>query len=303
LWIVIVAPKKHRENTVTNQHKFDPDTSTCVDCGQTVLGMTRVMDMNCPGRPVKKDVNTLALIADMKATEFRPLDNSSKPVGLMPDWMIERDVKIVPFEKGIDRPGVISYGVTSYGYDIRAAYKWRIFTNTYGAVIDPKNFDTKAFVEIEVPEHRENYHQYKSGKGGQPVCTYCDEKPSQSTSDTCPKHPNNWREPILIPPNSFALTESLEYLEIPRDVLVIVVGKSTLARCGLIVNVTPLEPEWRGHVTMEVSNTSTLPVKVYPGEGLAQFLFFRAAAPCERSYVDKKGRYQDQKGITLPKVS
>lgn len=295
---------------MTSQHKFDPDTSACVDCGQTMAGMTRVMDMNCPGPPKSYTLKEVVPpVFPKHITEDKSPESPFKHAGLMPDWMIERDVKIVPFKKGIDRPGVISFGLTSYGYDIRAAYKWRIFTNTFGAVIDPKNFDTKAFVEIEVPEHALQRHQFARSNPFNPSenylrCQLCNELYDLNTyNNECPKHPNNWREPVLIPPNSFALTESLEYLEIPRDVLVIVVGKSTLARCGLIVNVTPLEPEWRGHVTMEVSNTSTLPVKVYPGEGLAQFLFFRAAAPCERSYADKKGRYQDQKGITLPKVS
>jgi dCTP deaminase len=180
--------------------------------------------------------------------------------GLLPDWMIERDVKIVPFAPNQSRPGVISYGVTSYGYDVRLDRKFKVFTNVWGAVVDPKNFDPRSFVEVE--------------------------------DDFC-----------LIPPNSFVLAETVEYIEIPRDVLVICVGKSTLARCGLIVNVTPLEPEWRGRVTLEISNTTPLPAKLYANEGVAQLLFFRAAAECRTSYADKKGKYQDQPGLTLPIVA
>jgi dCTP deaminase len=180
--------------------------------------------------------------------------------GLLPDWMIERDVKIVPFAPMQSRPGVISYGVTSYGYDVRLDRKFKVFTNVWGAVVDPKNFDPRSFVEVD--------------------------------GDYC-----------LIPPNSFVLAETVEYIEIPRDVLVVCVGKSTIARCGLIVNVTPLEPEWRGRVTLEISNTTPLPAKLYAGEGIAQLLFFRAAAPCKTSYADKKGKYQDQPGLTLPLVT
>jgi len=180
-------------------------------------------------------------------------------MGVLPDWMIERDVKIVPFEPALARPGVISYGVTSYGYDVRVDRHFKVFTNVWGRTVDPKNFDPKSFVDIE--------------------------------ADHC-----------IIPPNSFALAETVEYLEIPRDVLGVCVGKSTYARCGIIVNVTPLEPEWRGRVTIEISNTTPLPAKVYAGEGIAQFLFLKAEAVCKVSYADKKGKYQDQKGLTLPFV-
>ncbi|MEZ6143662.1 MAG: dCTP deaminase [Zavarzinella sp.] len=173
--------------------------------------------------------------------------------------MIERDVKIVPFEPQKSRPGVISYGVTSYGYDVRLDQRFKIFTNVFGAVVDPKSFDPRSFVEHE-GEH------------------------------------------CLIPPNSFVLAETVEYIEIPRDVLVVCVGKSTYARCGLIVNVTPLEPEWRGKVTLEISNTTPLPARIYAGEGIAQMLFFRAADVCKTSYADKRGKYQDQPGLTLPFV-
>src|SRR3989442_4254922 len=180
-------------------------------------------------------------------------------MGVLPDWQIERDITITPLATQQKRPGVISYGVTSYGYDVRLGRKFKVFTNARCAIVDPKNFDTQSFIDIEAD--------------------YC-----------------------LIPPNSFALAETVEYLEIPRDVIAICVGKSTYARIGIIVNVTPLEPEWRGKVTIEISNTTPLPAKVYAGEGIAQVLFLRAEAPCRTSYADKKGKYQDQSGLTLPFV-
>jgi len=260
--------------------------------------------------PVKNDRDAFADLSDADTNGAADW----KPVGLLPDWMIERDVKIVPFSPQQHRPGVLSYGVSSYGYDVRASYEWKVFSNMNGAVIDPKNFDPKAFWEVKRREPSRE-HSWK-GRQNFESCEFCGvykDNPYANSEETNKGH-GVWPqvcynkqvelcEPVLIPPNSFALTESLEYLEIPRDVLVVVVGKSTLARCGLIVNVTPLEPEWRGRVTMEISNTTTMPARVYPGEGIAQFLFFRAAAPCQTSYADKKGKYQDQTGgVTLPKV-
>jgi dCTP deaminase len=180
-------------------------------------------------------------------------------MGVLPDWMIERDIKIDPFADGALRPGVISYGVSSYGYDVRVGRKFKVFTNARCAVVDPKNFDPASFVDIE--------------------------------GDYC-----------LIPPNSFALAETIEHFEIPRDILAVCLGKSTYARCGIIVNVTPLEPEWRGKVTIEISNTTPLPAKIYAGEGIAQILFYKAEAVCKVSYGDKRGKYQDQPGLTLPFV-
>jgi len=179
--------------------------------------------------------------------------------GVLPDWVIQRDIKIEPFAEARSRAGVISYGVTSYGYDVRVDRHYKVFTNAHCSIVDPKQFDPKSFVDIE--------------------------------GDYC-----------LIPPNSFALAETVEYLEIPRDVIAVCVGKSTYARCGIIVNVTPLEPEWRGRVTIEISNTTPLPAKIYSGEGIAQILFFRAQDLCKISYADKKGKYQDQPGLTLPFV-
>jgi dCTP deaminase len=180
-------------------------------------------------------------------------------MGVLADWQIQRDIKIEPFAAGVARPGVISYGVTSYGYDVRVGRKFKVFTNARCTVVDPKAFDPASFVDIE--------------------------------GDYC-----------LIPPNSFALAETVEYLEIPRDIICICLGKSTYARIGIIVNVTPLEPEWRGRVTIEISNTTPLPAKIYANEGIAQILFLRGEAVCRTSYADKKGKYQDQKGLTLPFV-
>ena len=154
---------------------------------------------------------------------------------------------------------IISYGLSSFGYDVRVSNHFRIFTNVYGAVVDPKAFDSKGLVEIE--------------------------------SDVC-----------LIPPNSFALALSVEKFKIPSNVLTICVGKSTYARCGIIVNVTPFEPGWEGRAVLEISNTTPLPAKVYANEGLAQVLFFESQTPCETSYADRKGKYQNQKGIVLPQV-
>ncbi len=166
---------------------------------------------------------------------------------------------IEPFEERQVRAGVISYGVSSYGYDMRVAREFRIFTNVLSSVVDPKNFDPRSFVEFE--------------------------------GDIC-----------IVPPNSFALARSVEYFRIPRDVVTVCVGKSTYARCGIITNVTPFEPEWEGYVTLEISNTTPLPAKIYANEGIAQVLFFRGSEPPEVSYKDKKGKYQGQSGVTLPKL-
>ena len=182
------------------------------------------------------------------------------------EWIIKMAKEkgmIEPFEEEQVRhskdKAVISYGVSSYGYDIRVARKFRIFTNVHGTIVDPKAFDPKGLVEIE--------------------------------GDTC-----------LIPPNSFALAISMEYFRIPRNVLTICVGKSTYARCGIIVNVTPFEPGWEGKAVLEISNTTPLPAKIYAEEGLAQVLFFESASPCRSSYADRAGKYQGQQEITLPKL-
>jgi dCTP deaminase len=170
---------------------------------------------------------------------------------------------IEPFQDGLvrqnEKGSVISYGLSSYGYDLRVADEFKVFTNVYNAVVDPKNFDPRSFVDIQA-------------------------------------------ESCLVPPNSFALARSVEYFRIPRDVLTLCVGKSTYARCGIIVNVTPFEPEWEGHVTLEISNTTPLPARIYAGEGLAQVLFLAAVEPCETSYGDRGGKYQSQRGITTPRI-
>jgi dCTP deaminase len=170
---------------------------------------------------------------------------------------------IDPFEAGqvreVDGRKIVSYGTSSYGYDVRCAPEFKIFTNINSTIVDPKNFDPKSFVDFQ--------------------------------GEVC-----------IIPPNSFALARTVEYFRIPRNVLTICLGKSTFARCGIIVNVTPLEPEWEGHVTLEFSNTTPLPAKMYANEGVAQFLFFESDEVCETSYKDRGGKYQGQKGVTLPRT-
>lgn len=175
--------------------------------------------------------------------------------------MAQEHAMISPFEalqvRQNEKGKIISYGTSSYGYDVRCANEFKIFTNINSAIVDPKNFCESSFVDV--------------------------------VSDVC-----------IIPPNSFVLARSVEYFRIPRDVLVICVGKSTYARCGIIVNVTPLEPEWEGHVTLEFSNTTPLPAKIYANEGIAQMLFIQSDEECETSYKDRQGKYQGQKGVTLP---
>lgn len=178
--------------------------------------------------------------------------------------MVENEGMIEPFEAGQVRYNatgdkLVSYGTSSYGYDVRCSTEFKVFTNINSAIVDPKNFDERSFVDV--------------------------------VSDVC-----------IIPPNSFALARTIEYFRIPRSVLTICLGKSTYARCGIIVNVTPLEPEWEGHVTLEFSNTTNLPAKIYANEGVAQMLFFESDEVCETSYKDRGGKYQGQKGVTLPRT-
>jgi dCTP deaminase len=184
-------------------------------------------------------------------------------MGLKPDHWIKKMAleqrMIEPFVDAQVRAGVISYGVSSYGYDIRVANEYKIFTNVYTTIVDPKNFDQKSMVDY--------------------------------VGDNC-----------VIPPNSFVLARTVEYFRIPRQVLTVCLGKSSYARCGLIVNVTPFEPEWEGYVTLEISNTTPLPARIYSNEGIAQVLFFEADEPCDISYADKKGKYQKQQSIELPKL-
>ena len=177
--------------------------------------------------------------------------------------MAEKTAMIEPFEPGQVREAagrrIVSYGTSSYGYDVRCAREFKIFTNINSTIVDPKAFDPQSFVDVE--------------------------------SDVC-----------IIPPNSFALARTVEFFRIPRNVLVVCLGKSTYARCGIIVNVTPLEPEWEGYVTLEFSNTTPLPAKIYANEGVAQVVFFESDEVCETSYKDRGGKYQGQQGVTLPKI-
>jgi dCTP deaminase len=191
-----------------------------------------------------------------------------KRMSVCSDTWIRRMAKengmIEPFIDGQIRAGedggrLISYGLSSYGYDLRVSDEFKVFTNVYGSVVDPKEFDPRSFVDMK--------------------------------TDVC-----------VVPPNSFALARSVEYFRIPRDVLTICVGKSTYARCGIIVNVTPFEPEWEGHVTLEISNTTPLPARIYANEGLAQVVFFKADEICETSYGDRGGKYMKQTGITIPRM-
>ena len=172
---------------------------------------------------------------------------------------IKKYKMITPFNPSQVRKGVISYGLSSYGYDFRIADDFKIFTNVNNAIVDPKNFDPKSFVDFKGKE-------------------------------------------CVIPPNSFVLGRSVEYFRIPRDVLCVCLGKSTYARCGLVANVTPLEPGWEGYITIEISNTTPLPAKIYANEGICQVLFFKGNQSCEVSYADRKGKYQGQTGVTLPKT-
>jgi dCTP deaminase len=191
------------------------------------------------------------------------LEDKRGNMSIQPDYWIEKMAleqgMIEPFEPHQVRDGVISYGLSSYGYDIRVANEFKVFTNVRSTLVDPKRFDEDAFVTVR-----------------EATCT--------------------------IPPNSFALARTVEYFRIPRDVLTLCVGKSTYARCGIIVNVTPFEPEWEGYVTLEISNTTPLPARIYANEGIAQVLFFRADDVCRVSYADRSGKYQKQQGIVLPTV-
>jgi dCTP deaminase len=232
--------------------------------------------------------------------EIRRRCLNNNPTAFVPD---AQRLVIKPFEEGVHRPGVISYGLSSYGYDIRVGYKFKVFSNVNCAVVDPKGMDERAFVDVDLTPLEHDWHLKPDGWGpqyGPNRCTNCEQTcwDIPAFAQPCKKKPDH----VLIPPNSFALAETVEYLEIPRDVLVVGIGKSTMARAGIILNVTPLEPMWRGKITLEISNSTPLPVKVYAGEGICQLLFFQGTGVCEKSYQDKSGRYQDQAGLTLPFV-
>lgn len=258
-------------------------------------------------------------------------------MGVLADWQIERDVSITPFQPAAKRAGQISSGLSAYGYDCRLGYKFKVFKPYPCMVIDPKAFDERMLEDVDLslplwwptpepPPDADKNHTWH-GPNGQEWEYYGNDGwlpiGEEGVIERKPDH-------ILIPPHSFVLAESLERFKIPRDVLCVVLGKSTYARCGLIVNVTPLEPEWEGVVTIELSNTTPLPMKVYPGEGIMQCLFFRSdgwrkwiwnkfravwwavtskgedptphAVSCKQSYADKKGKYRSQGGLTIPKV-
>ena len=231
--------------------------------------LTRVYDFIwvCAHRPTGVHPPPLARgLVYISRSFSTPNDSSPSPnrrMSIMSDRWITRMARehgmIEPFEGRQVREGVISYGVSSYGYDMRVATEFRIFTNVMNSIVDPKAFDSSCFVEVE--------------------------------TDVC-----------IVPANSFALARSIEYFRIPRNILTVTVGKSTYARCGIITNVTPFEPEWEGFVTLEISNTTPLPAKIYANEGIAQVLFFEGNEEPEVSYKDKKGKYQAQIGVTLPRI-
>lgn len=267
-------------------------------------------------------------------------------MGVLTDWQIENLGAITPFAPQETRPGVISYGVTSYGYDARIGYKFKVFSPIGATVVDPKNFDPKALVEVDLTPNRHEVYQTKPESMRDEKfwrCIYCGRKRDTQeegavlAGEVCDAREEK-PDHILIPPHSFVLGETVETFKIPRDCLCVVLGKSTYARSGLVVNVTPLEPEWEGKVTVEISNTTPLPAKVYAGEGIMQVLFLRSdgvryvsgevlrnliaggsagmvvswkslvegylstSNTCRTSYADKKGKYQHQSGLTLPKV-
>lgn len=199
----------------------------------------------------------------MEKNGYQKNIKSGGDMGLKNDaWIKDKSLyeeMVHPFVDSQHRENCISYGLSSYGYDARVSNEFKVFTNVYSEIVDPKNFLTNSMVDIK--------------------------------ADVC-----------IIPPNSFALARTVEYFKIPRNILTICLGKSTYARCGIIINVTPLEPEWEGYVTLEISNTTPLPAKIYANEGIAQFLFFEADNVCETSYADRKGKYQKQQSIVLPKL-
>lgn len=227
-------------------------------------------------------------------------------MGVLADWQIEALAKnhgmIDPYDPGDRKPGKISSGTSSYGYDVRVGYKFKVFSPICATVIDPKNFDPKMLVEVDLTPKQHKWVPVQGKRACLACASTCDFGDTSKFEQWIKEPCGGLIDHILIPPHSFALGESVETFDIPRDILVVVLGKSTYARSGIIVNVTPGEPEWKGKWTIEVSNTTPLPAKIYPGEGLMQALFFRADQVCRTSYADKKGKYQDQKGLTLPKA-
>lgn len=269
-------------------------------------------------------------------------------MGILADWQIRRDIRITPFAEGEKRKGRISFGLSSYGYDARLGYKFKVFKPYPCAAIDPKNFDRRMLEDVDLTPfptgHDPNFilPQDEPKHQGYYQCVFCNQfwdaaHHPEKSKDNCPIRPRT-PDHLLIPPHSFVLGETLEEFDIPRDVLCVVLGKSTYARCGLVVNVTPGEPEWKGRWTIELSNTTPLPLKVYPGEGIMQCLFFRSdgvmeklinwllvkahnmlgrgwfqddenefqrvrgTGACVVSYADKAGKYQNAHSLDTPKV-
>jgi len=255
---------------VARGHMFGRDTAPGLQFGSDRVGIE--WELKSLRRQDDDSLTTGDRTATHGGAELSPSGFLSPPrgskgvlhMGILCDTQIRELIGIEPFEENLKRPGQVSFGVSSYGYDIRVGSVFKIFSNVNSEVIDPKNFSERSFFTIDTDE---------TGK-----------------------------DHVLIPPNSFALCETVEYVSIPRDCLAICVGKSTYARCGIIVNVTPIEPEWRGKITLEISNTTPLPAKIYANEGIAQLIFLKGERVCAVSYADKKGKYQDQAGLTLPRV-
>jgi dCTP deaminase len=241
-------------------------------------------------------------------------DSIGKPytelTGVLPDWAIREFITIRDFVDYDECPkGKISYGLTSGGYDLRVGYKFKVFTNANCAIVDPKDFDPSAFLSKDLTPVRHNFVEEPEACMGEPesvdgfdgYCKACGRRINKDNAEPCES-----KSPvpsILIPPNSFALAETIEHLSIPNNVMCLCIGKSTYARVGINLNFTPFEPGWRGIVTVEIINGTPLPVRIHAGEGIGQALFFMMASPPDKSYGDKKNaKYQDQTGLTLPKV-
>jgi dCTP deaminase len=238
----------------------------------------------------------------------RELAGRGIPFGaVLPDWMIRKYVTITPFTDYDRCPkGVISYGLSSAGYDLRVGYKFKVFTNSECAIVDPKNMNSAVFRNFDITPHN-NEHVWDGPDGHPehwPHCVHCTQsKGVPNLNPFCSVRPPT-PDHILIPPNCFALAETIEHLSIPRNIMTLCLGKSTYARCGINMNFTPFEPGWRGIVTVEIINSTPNPVKIYAGEGIGQAVFFFTAAKVERSYDEKpNAKYQDQTGLTLPSVT
>jgi dCTP deaminase len=248
----------------------------------------------------------MGVLADWQIEQRVALAGKSIDDLLYPPMQASHGIGIEPFAKECPK-GVVSWGLSSYGYDVRVGYKFKVFTTVYCGIINPKNFDSRSFVDIDLTPSLYT-HQYDGFRGGKKACTKCGatEEAMEKEWMSCRGHQP--LDHVLIPPNSFALAETVETVTVPRDCVAILLDKSTYRRCGVIVSATVLEPEWTGKITIEISNTAPLPAMVFCNEGIAQILFLRCDDPestgatCRTSYKDKKGRYQAQQGIVLPFV-